>query len=390
MKRWIVVGLCAIVMAAGVAAAQTTTPATSAPTATSTAGMTSTTSANTTTSSTTSTANAGTFDRLSPGDQKIARALFDAQVGGATPGTTKLSLDDIAALKGSGKGWGVVFQDMKARGLVQARNLGQVVSQANPEARVRADGATLQDVERAVFDRQGAPAQRPVEARFRDLSLTKADQQALLKDIQRFGQLPEGSRVRLEGRIDGRPFEAEVRNHEGGLRVETRGLAFASRQDAQVFVDSLRQAGAERVRVRGTIDGQRFEARAREQNGRVDERARLDAPRAEREVDRHGGVPKTRMADVERHDRAPKTSTVITTGSNRTTVAGSGATRGHVNGLGGGDDHRLVRGGEHGGEAGEAGRHGSVSVTAGRKHGGELSAGGHHAGSGGQGGRGKD
>lgn len=357
MKRWIAAGLSGIVMAAGVAAAQTTTSATSAPTAT-------------------STANAGAFGRLSPGDQKIARALFDAQVGSATPGTTKLSLDDIAALKGSGKGWGVVFQDMKARGLIEARNLGQVVSQANHEARVRADGATLQDVERAVFDRQGAPAQRPVEARFRDLSLTKADQQALLKDIQRFGQLPEGSRVRLAGRIDGRPFEAEVRNHEGELRVETRGLRFASRQDAQAFVDSLRQAGAERVRVRGTIDGQRFEARVREQNGRLEERARLDTPRAAREVARHGG--------------APKTSTVITTGSNRTTVVGSGATRGHVSGLGGGDDHRLARGGEHGREAAEAGRHGGVSVTAGREHGRDFSASGHGSDGGGHGGRGKD
>lgn len=68
----------------------------------------------------------GDFQNLSPGNQKISRALFDAQnpaVGGPTP----LTLDQIAALKGT-EGWGKVFQQMKADGLITARNLGQVVS----------------------------------------------------------------------------------------------------------------------------------------------------------------------------------------------------------------------------------------------------------------------
>lgn len=64
----------------------------------------------------------GAYASLSPGNQKIARALFEAQ-------TTKLlTLDEIAAKKQSGQGWGKVFKDMKARGLVQEKNLGQVVS----------------------------------------------------------------------------------------------------------------------------------------------------------------------------------------------------------------------------------------------------------------------
>ena len=84
----------------------------------------------------TSTSNQGAFDKLSPGNQKIARALYEAQQtqaqpsGSTTTTTEPLSLDDIAAMKQSGKGWGVIFKDMKAQGKLppDAKNLGQVVS----------------------------------------------------------------------------------------------------------------------------------------------------------------------------------------------------------------------------------------------------------------------
>lgn len=67
-----------------------------------------------------------TFDSLSPGNQKIANALFSAQ---NTTGTTltPLTKNQIAGLKGT-EGWGRVFKQMKADGLIQAKNLGQVVS----------------------------------------------------------------------------------------------------------------------------------------------------------------------------------------------------------------------------------------------------------------------
>ena len=68
------------------------------------------------------------FASLSPGEQKIVRALFEAQKldGAATP----LTLDQIAARKTPGKdGWGQVFKSMKEQGLVgNAKNLGEVVS----------------------------------------------------------------------------------------------------------------------------------------------------------------------------------------------------------------------------------------------------------------------
>ena len=84
----------------------------------------------------------GAYEQLSTGNQKIARALFDAQVKPSTttaPTTSKtsstttkpLTLDQIAAMKQSGQGWGQVFQSLKAQGLVQDKNLGQVVSRAN-------------------------------------------------------------------------------------------------------------------------------------------------------------------------------------------------------------------------------------------------------------------
>ena len=118
MVRWLVAGFIAFVALASVweaaVFAQTTAQ----------------TSSTSQTSSTT-----GAFDSLSPGNQKIARALYEAQTtgsGGTTTanGTTTapLTLDEIAAKKQGGQGWGNVFKDMKAQGLVQDKNLGQAVS----------------------------------------------------------------------------------------------------------------------------------------------------------------------------------------------------------------------------------------------------------------------
>lgn len=103
---------------------------------TTTTGSASTTSTTTTTGTTSTTTVPGSFESLSPGNQKIAQALFEAQTtptstGGTTAttatGPTPLTRDQIAALKGT-TGWGHVFMQMRAQGLVQAKNLGQVIS----------------------------------------------------------------------------------------------------------------------------------------------------------------------------------------------------------------------------------------------------------------------
>ena len=74
----------------------------------------------------------GAFTSLSPGNQKIASALYQAQSRPTSPTSpTPLTRDQLAQMKQSGKGWGEIFQSMKAQGLVSAKNLGQVVSRYN-------------------------------------------------------------------------------------------------------------------------------------------------------------------------------------------------------------------------------------------------------------------
>jgi hypothetical protein len=78
---------------------------------------------------------AGAFERLTPGNQKIARALYDAQPAPLRPvaprsgtrASRTLTLDEIASQK-QGQGWGQVFQAMRSQGLVLETSLGQVVS----------------------------------------------------------------------------------------------------------------------------------------------------------------------------------------------------------------------------------------------------------------------
>jgi len=70
----------------------------------------------------------GAFESLSPGNKKIARSLMDAQHLPADGSAEPWTLDRIAAARGE-TGWGNVFQQMQAEGLVEARNLGQAVRQ---------------------------------------------------------------------------------------------------------------------------------------------------------------------------------------------------------------------------------------------------------------------
>ena len=80
----------------------------------------------------------GTFAQLLPGEQKIVRALFEAQTG-----STRLTLDQIAEKKQPGsEGWGHVFKQMKEQGLLTQKNLGQVVSNFERQHTNEARGAT--------------------------------------------------------------------------------------------------------------------------------------------------------------------------------------------------------------------------------------------------------
>lgn len=93
---------------------------------------------------------------LSPDDQKIAQALFEAQKTGLPPGTTPMTLEHIVALKRAGQGWGELFHRMKEQGLVDAKNLGQVVSAFNHRHRITPAGEPATAGERIQDGRKGA------------------------------------------------------------------------------------------------------------------------------------------------------------------------------------------------------------------------------------------
>ena len=99
----------------------------------------------------------GAFEQMSPGNQKIARSLFEAQRTQLPPGTRPLTLDQISARKQSGQGWGRVFDGMKSQGLVDAKNLGQTVSSFNQRHHVASTGTVTTASNRTLSSR-GAPA----------------------------------------------------------------------------------------------------------------------------------------------------------------------------------------------------------------------------------------
>ncbi len=70
----------------------------------------------------------GSFQRLGAREQKIVRALFDAQRPTAE-GPAPLNLDQVAALRNR-HGWTKAFKEMKAQGLISAKNLAQILSRA--------------------------------------------------------------------------------------------------------------------------------------------------------------------------------------------------------------------------------------------------------------------
>jgi len=74
---------------------------------------------------------ATTFTSLSPGEQRIARALYEAQkaTSDARAGESKVrSLDEVAGMERNVCGWNQVFKQLKAEGLLVEQTLGHVVA----------------------------------------------------------------------------------------------------------------------------------------------------------------------------------------------------------------------------------------------------------------------
>jgi len=151
-KQWIVFSAIALALAAGPAAAQIPPPAPG-----------------------------GAFEQLSPGNQKIARAIFESQQFSPTPPTAPkpLSLDQIAGLKQSGRGWGVVYKDLQAKGLVTDKNLGQAVSRFNHEQ--KSTGPTSV----AITTASGKTVFR-VRATGRSLNLARVRAEKAYRELARF------------------------------------------------------------------------------------------------------------------------------------------------------------------------------------------------------------
>jgi len=70
------------------------------------------------------------YEALSPGNKRVAAALFEAQKSSAQNGTP-LTLDQIAQERRSGKSWADVFHAMKSQGLIDAETLAQVLGRYN-------------------------------------------------------------------------------------------------------------------------------------------------------------------------------------------------------------------------------------------------------------------
>ena len=74
----------------------------------------------------TATPKVGAYEALSAGNKKIAEALFNGQIATAD-GKEPLNLDQIAAAK-KRDGWGRIFKQLRADGLLDAKNLRELTS----------------------------------------------------------------------------------------------------------------------------------------------------------------------------------------------------------------------------------------------------------------------
>ena len=80
----------------------------------------------------------GAFEALSPGNQRVARALHDAQVPPPDPApstrpgsrstTRVMTLDEIAAKRRACGDWTCVLRSMRARSLLQEKTINEVLA----------------------------------------------------------------------------------------------------------------------------------------------------------------------------------------------------------------------------------------------------------------------
>lgn len=97
----------------------------------------------------------GAFEALSPGNQRVARALHDAQVPppapapGTRPGPRTASrimtLDEIAAKRQACGDWTCVLRSMRARDLLQEKTINEVLARQPRPVPIAGAAPTVSD-----------------------------------------------------------------------------------------------------------------------------------------------------------------------------------------------------------------------------------------------------
>lgn len=122
----------------------------------------------------------GAFELLSPGNRKIALALFDAQ-GASVGNDVAWTLDGIAAAKRAGVAWSSLFVRMRAEGLIDQPNLGAVISRAVGKWNARpakGDGNRAPAARRGAYKTLAAADREIATALFEGQSIGRAGRHA--------------------------------------------------------------------------------------------------------------------------------------------------------------------------------------------------------------------
>lgn len=125
---------------------------------------------------------------------------------------------------------------------------------ASEPVEVKVEGADL-----AVIQSTLAGAAAGFEAKFQGVDVTTADQGQLRDIVTGLANLPRDSEVKIQGTVDGRPFEVKAENEAGRTEVKVEGLAFNDFAGLEAFLRQFSEAKFE-----GVVAGQRVEAKFEE------------------------------------------------------------------------------------------------------------------------------
>jgi hypothetical protein len=80
------------------------------------------------------------YGALSPGNQRMARALYEAQLSSPDVSSHRLTLEQIAAQKQRDTDWLDVFRSMREKGLIEETTLAAVITNYKNRHRISTSG----------------------------------------------------------------------------------------------------------------------------------------------------------------------------------------------------------------------------------------------------------